>query len=66
MYNAYSTTARRGTLDWAPVFEVANRSILEKLYQSMRGGTETCKSLELNGRSTYREDLARKLEEIDN
>ena len=65
MYNACSTTARRGALDWAPVFEAANRPIFEKLYKSVRDGTETRKALEFNGRSTYREDLARELKEID-
>lgn len=65
MYNACSTTARRGALDWAPVFEAANRPIFEKLYQSVRNGTETRKALEFNGRSTYRQDLARELKEID-
>ena len=65
MYNACSTTARRGALDWAPIFEAANRPVFEKLYKSVRDGTETRKSLEFNGRSTYREDLARELGEID-
>jgi ketol-acid reductoisomerase len=65
MYNACSTTARRGALDWAPVFEAANRPVFEKLYQSVRNGTETRKALEFNGRSTYRQDLARELKEID-
>ena len=66
MYNACSTTARRGALDWAPVFEKANLPIFEKLYESVRNGTETRKSLEFNGRSTYREDLAKELEVINN
>ena len=65
MYGACSTTARRGALDWAPIFEAANRPVFEKLYQSVRNGTETRKALEFNGRSTYREDLARELKEID-
>ncbi|THH26995.1 hypothetical protein EUX98_g7200 [Antrodiella citrinella] len=65
MYNACSTTARRGALDWAPIFEEANLPVFEKLYKSVRDGTETRKSLEWNGRSTYREDLARELKEID-
>lgn len=65
MYNACSTTARRGALDWAPVFEKANLPIFEKLYESVKNGTETRKSLEFNGRSTYRQDLARELKEID-
>ena len=52
-------------LDWAPVFEAANRPVFEKLYKSVRDGTETRKALEFNGRSTYRQDLARELKEID-
>lgn len=31
----------------------------------MRDGSETRRSLEFNGRKTYREDLARELKEID-
>jgi len=65
MYAACSTTARRGALDWAPIFEKANTPVFEKLYQSVRDGTETRKSLEFNGRKTYREDLAKELSEID-
>ncbi|SJK99951.1 probable ketol-acid reductoisomerase (ilv-2) [Armillaria ostoyae] len=65
MYNACSTTARRGALDWAPVFEKANVPIFEQLYESVKNGTETRKSLEFNGRSTYREDLAKELAVIN-
>ncbi|EPQ52715.1 ketol-acid reductoisomerase [Gloeophyllum trabeum ATCC 11539] len=65
MYNACSTTARRGALDWAPVFEKANLPIFEKLYESVKNGTETRKALEFNSRKTYREDLAKELKEID-
>lgn len=65
MYNACSTTARRGALDWAPIFEKANLPVFEKLYESVKNGTETRKSLEYNGRSTYREDLAKELAEIN-
>lgn len=66
MYNACSTTARRGALDWAPIFEKANLPVFEKLYESVKNGTETKNSLEFNGRKTYREDLAKELEEINN
>ncbi|KLO17243.1 ketol-acid reductoisomerase [Schizopora paradoxa] len=65
MYNACSTTARRGALDWAPIFEKANLPVFEKLYESVKNGTETKNSLEFNGRKTYREDLAKELKEID-
>jgi len=63
---ACSTTARRGALDWAPIFEKANLPVFEALYESVKNGTETRKSLEFNGRKTYREDLAKELEEINN
>lgn len=66
MFDACSTTARRGALDWAPVFEKANVPIFEQLYESVKNGTETRKSLEFNGRSTYRKDLAAELEVINN
>jgi ketol-acid reductoisomerase len=66
MFAACSTTARRGALDWAPKFEAANKPVFEALYKSVRDGTETRKSLEFNGRKTYREDLAKELAEIDN
>jgi len=66
MYSACSTTARRGALDWAPIFEKANLPVFEALYESVKNGTETRKSLEFNGRKTYREDLAKELEEINN
>jgi len=65
MANACSTTARRGALDWAPVFEKATLPVFEKLYESVKNGTETRKALEFNGRPTYREDLARELKEVD-
>ncbi|KAG5633842.1 hypothetical protein DXG03_006604, partial [Asterophora parasitica] len=57
MSNACSTTARRGALDWAPVYEKANHPIFEQLYESVRNCTDTRKSLGFNGRATYRKDL---------
>jgi len=65
MYAACSTTARRGALDWAPIFEKANKPVFEALYKSVRDGTETRKSLEFNNRKTYRQDLEKELAEID-
>jgi ketol-acid reductoisomerase len=58
MYNACSTTARRGALDWAPRFEAANAPVFEKLYQAVRDGTETRRSLEFNNQPDYREKFA--------
>ena len=49
-------TARRGALDWAPIFEKANRRVFEALYKSVKDGTDAHKGLEFNSRKTYRED----------
>jgi len=65
MYAACSTTARRGALDWAPIFEKANLPVFEALYESVKNGTETKNSLEFNGRKTYRKDLEKELKEIN-
>jgi ketol-acid reductoisomerase len=40
--------------------------VFEALYESVRNGSETRRSLEFNGRKTYREDLQKELDEIDN
>jgi len=39
--------------------------IFEQLYESVKNGTETRKSLDFNGRATYREDLQKELDVID-
>ena len=65
MCNACSTTACRGALDWAPIFEKANTPIFEELYESVKNGAETPKALEFNGRATYRQDLTKELAEIE-
>lgn len=44
----------------------ANLPVFEELYKSVRDGSETRRSLEFNGRKTYREDLQKELDEIDN
>jgi len=65
MYAACSTTARRGALDWQHKFYEANLPVFKALYQSVRDGTETRRSLEFNGRPTYNADLRKELDEID-
>jgi ketol-acid reductoisomerase len=37
----------------------------EQLYESVKNGTETWKSLEFNGQLMYHTDLAKELKEID-
>ncbi|CAD6565700.1 MAG: Bifunctional acetohydroxyacid reductoisomerase [Cyphobasidiales sp. Tagirdzhanova-0007] len=65
MYAACSTTARRGALDWQSEFYDANLPVFKKLYQSVRDGTETRRSLDFNSRPTYSADLKKELDEID-
>ncbi|PRQ78109.1 hypothetical protein AAT19DRAFT_9178 [Rhodotorula toruloides] len=46
--------------------QAANKPVFEKLYKSVRDGTETRRSLEFNGRKDYREAFAKETAEIDN
>ena len=39
--------------------------MFEALYASVKDGSETRRSLEFNGRKTYREDFQKELDEID-
>lgn len=64
MYKACSTTARRGALDWAPEFEKANKPVFERLYKSVRDGTETKRTLDFASRKTYREDYEKETDAI--
>ena len=64
MYKACSTTARRGALDWAPEFEKALTPVFEKLYASVRDGTETRRALEFGARPTYRQDYDKETDAI--
>ena len=64
MYKACSTTARRGALDWAPEFEAACKPVFERLYQSVKDGSETRRALEFSSRKTYREDYDRETDAI--
>ncbi|VEU20421.1 DEKNAAC101270 [Brettanomyces naardenensis] len=66
MYDACSTTARRGALDWYPVFKDTLKPVFQKLYASVRSGAETKRSLEFNSQSNYREELNKELETIRN
>ncbi|PWN47216.1 ketol-acid reductoisomerase [Violaceomyces palustris] len=64
MYKACSTTARRGALDWAPEFEKANLPVFERLYESVRNGTETRRALEFGNRKDYREQYDKETDAI--
>ncbi|TID28322.1 hypothetical protein CANINC_002499 [Pichia inconspicua] len=66
MYDACSTTARRGALDWYPVFKDNLKPVFQKLYASVRDGSETQRSLDFNSQPNYREELEKELEIIRN
>ncbi|CEP21832.1 ILV5 [Cyberlindnera jadinii] len=66
MYDACSTTARRGALDWYPIFKDALKPVFEKLYESTKNGTETKRSLDFNSQPDYREKLEKELDVIRN
>jgi len=64
MFEACSTTARRGAIDWTPKFKDALKPVFNDLYASVRDGTETKRSLEYNGQKDYREKFEKEMEEI--
>ena len=64
MYEACSTTARRGAIDWSKRFRETLKPLFSELYNSVRDGTETKKSLEFNSRSDYRQAFEKEMEEI--
>ncbi|GMG30783.1 unnamed protein product [Ambrosiozyma monospora] len=66
MYDACSTTARRGALDWYPIFKDALKPVFQDLYSSVKTGKETQRSLDFNSQPDYREKLEAELETIRN
>jgi len=57
MYANCSTTAQRGALDWAPKFREAVVPVFDDLYESVKNGTETKRTLDCNSAPDYREKL---------
>ena len=64
MYANCSTTAQRGALDWFKKFRDASKPVFEDLYHSVKSGEETRRTLEVNSRTDYREQLEKELAEI--
>jgi ketol-acid reductoisomerase len=64
MYANCSTTAQRGALDWFKAFRDASKPVFEKLYDSVKTGEETRRTLEANSRPDYRVQLEKELKEI--
>ena len=66
MYANCSVTAQRGALDWRPKFREAVAPVFEKLYESVKNGTETREVLERTSGPNYRDELKKELDEIRN
>lgn len=59
-----STTAQRGALDWMDRFRDLNHPLFEKLYQSVKSGKETQRTLTKNSDPNYRQELNQELKEL--
>lgn len=66
MYDACSTTARRGAIDWTNRFKDSLKPVFNDLYDSVKTGKETTRSLEYNSDPNYRKKFKAELEEIRN
>lgn len=66
MYEACSTTARRGAIDWSKRFKETLKPVFEELYDSVKTGKETQRTMEYAGRKDYREAFEKEMEEIRN
>ena len=66
MFEACSTTARRGAIDWTPRFKDALKPVFNQLYDSVKTGEETKRSLEYNSQPDYRQRYEAEMEEIRN
>ncbi|KAJ9421912.1 pyridoxal-phosphate dependent enzyme-domain-containing protein [Fusarium oxysporum] len=64
MYEACSTTARRGAIDWSPRFKDALKPVFNSLYDAVKDGSETKRSLEYNSQPDYREKYEAEMKEI--
>lgn len=66
MFGNCSTTAQRGALDWAPKFREAVVPVFKELYESVRSGKESQRSIDSNSAPDYREKLTKELDAIRN
>lgn len=64
MYSACSTTARRGAIDWSSKFKDTLKPVFNELYDSVKDGKETQRSLDYNSQPDYREKYEKEMQEI--
>ncbi|MCJ1453002.1 Bifunctional acetohydroxyacid reductoisomerase [Mycoblastus sanguinarius] len=64
MYAACSTTARRGAIDWSGRFKDTLKPVFNDLYDSVKDGKETQRSLDYNSQPDYREKYEKEMQDI--
>ncbi|MDJ1473502.1 ketol-acid reductoisomerase [Cytophagaceae bacterium DM2B3-1] len=64
MYANCSTTAQRGALDWWKKFKEATLPVFDELYNSVKDGKESQRSIDSNSQSDYRVKLEAELKEL--
>jgi ketol-acid reductoisomerase len=64
MYANCSTTAQRGALDWWKKFRDATLPVFTDLYNSVKTGVESQRSIDSNSKADYREKLEVELKEL--
>jgi len=64
MFEACSTTARRGALDWTPKFKDVLKPVFNELYNSVKDGSETRKTLDYASQKDYRAKFEAEMKEI--
>jgi ketol-acid reductoisomerase len=64
MFSNCSATAQHGALKWRPIFKKANLPVFEKLYASVKNGTETREVIRDCGKKDYQKWLGVKLAEV--
>ncbi len=64
MYANCSTTAQRGALDWWKKFKDATLPVFDELYNSVKTGQESQRSIDSNSQPDYRVKLEAELKEL--
>jgi ketol-acid reductoisomerase len=64
MYANCSTTAQRGALDWWKKFKEATLPVFSELYDSVKTGKESQRSIDSNSQADYRVKLEAELKEL--
>ena len=66
LYSNCSTTAQRGALDWAPIFENVLSGVIDNCYTNIVNGNEANRVIKCNSDKNYREKLEEELNTIKN